>query len=94
MIYLVILLTTANLLEDCLSRLDISFVVHKLSQLVAKSRVPHLQVVHVLLRDLKGSSGQGVLLPTALSFQIKAFSNAYWASCLDYRKSTVGFCIF
>ena len=38
-----------RLLYLTLSRLDISFAVHKLSQFIAQPQITHLQVVHHLL---------------------------------------------
>ncbi|KAL5569566.1 hypothetical protein UlMin_026141 [Ulmus minor] len=90
-----------------LSRPDITFAVHKLSQFLAKPRVPHLKVVHHLLRYLKSPPSQGIFFPVSSSYQIRAYSNAApsslhlkafsdsdWTSCLDSRKSVTGFCIF
>lgn len=64
-----------RLLYLTISRPDICFVVHKLSQFVVKPRVPHLQAVHMLLRYIKGSSAQEVFLSTSTSFQLKGFSD-------------------
>lgn len=76
------------------SQLDITFAIHKLSQFVSQPRQPHLSVVHSLLRYLKGSPGKGIFLQASSSFQLRAFIDANWASCLDTRKSTIGFCVF
>ena len=76
------------------SRHDITFAIHKLSQYVAQSRQTHLLVVQTLLRYLKGCPNQDILLKKSSSFHLKAFSDADWASCIDSRKSTTGFCIF
>ncbi|WP_338140430.1 Ty1/Copia family ribonuclease HI [Candidatus Phytoplasma australasiaticum] len=83
-----------RLLYLTVSRPDITFAVHRLSQFVARPRQPHLNAVHTLLRYLKGSPGQGIFLPASSSFKIRAFSDADWASCPDSRRSTTGFCIF
>lgn len=76
------------------SRLNITFAIHKLSQYVAKLRTTHMNVVNHLLRYLKGCPAQGILLFAASSFQIRGFFDADWASCLDSCKSTTGYCIF
>lgn len=83
-----------RLLYLTISRPDITFAVHKLSQFVASPRKPHLAAVHTLLRYIKGCSAQGVFLSVTSSFQLQAFSDADWASCQDSRKSTTGFCVF
>ncbi|XP_068655834.1 uncharacterized mitochondrial protein AtMg00810-like [Aristolochia californica] len=95
-----------KLLYLTLSRPDITFSVHKLTQFVGQPRLPYLKAVHHLLRYLKNSSGQGLLFSSTSSLQmraysnvcapvlLKAFSDADWGSCLDSRRSTTGFCIF
>ena len=62
-----------RLLYLTVSRPDIMFAVHKLSQYVTHPCQSHMAVANHLLQ---------------------AFSDADWASCLDTRKSTIGFCIF
>ncbi|XP_072950413.1 uncharacterized protein [Typha angustifolia] len=83
-----------KLLYLTISRPDITFVVHKLSQFVSKPRQQHLVAIHHLLRYLKATPGQGLLFSPSSSFQLRAFSDADWGSCLDSRKSITGFCIF
>lgn len=83
-----------RLLYLTLSRPDITFAIHKLSQYVAQPRLPHLQAVHHLLRYLKGNPGQGLLFPASSTHQLQAFSDADWGTCLDTRRSVTGFCIF
>ncbi|XP_061342607.1 uncharacterized mitochondrial protein AtMg00240-like [Gastrolobium bilobum] len=77
-----------------LFRSDITYVVHRLSQFVSQSRIPHLHVVHHLLRYLKNHPGQRLIFPSSSSLQLKAFSDADWGGCLDTRRSVIGFCIF
>ncbi|XP_061366238.1 uncharacterized mitochondrial protein AtMg00810-like [Gastrolobium bilobum] len=83
-----------RLLYLTLSRPDITFAVHKLSQFMSQPRTTHLQAAHHLLRYLKGRPGQGVLFSSSSSMQLKAFSDADWGGCPDSRKSVTGFCIF
>ena len=77
-----------------ISRPDICFFVHRLSQFLHKPTKHHLDAAHHLLKYLKGSPGQGVLIKPIDSFHLKAFVDADWGSCLDTRRSITGFCIF
>ncbi|XP_073120341.1 uncharacterized mitochondrial protein AtMg00240-like [Henckelia pumila] len=83
-----------RLLYLTITRPDITFAVHKLSQFVASPRPPHLKEVHHLFRYMNRTPGQGIFFPASSPLQLKAFSDADWGSCTDSRKSTTGFCIF
>lgn len=77
-----------------ISRPDICFPVHKLSQYMQAPRKPHLQVVHHLLQYLKSAPGQGLFFPANNSMNLTAYADADWSSCLDTRRSTTGFAAF
>ena len=83
-----------RLLYLTLSRPDIMFIVHKLSQFVACPRLPHLKAAHNLLRYLKSRPGQGIFFFSTHSLQVKVFFDSNWGSCLDTRKSVTGYCVF
>ena len=57
-------------------------------------RVPHLHVVHHLLQYIKSAPGQGLFFPVQNSLNLIAFADVDWASCVDTRRSTSGFCVF
>ena len=62
-----------RLLYLILSRPDISFVVHQLSQYVAQPHMPHFQAAYHLLRYLKQSPGQGLFFSCSSSLQLRLF---------------------
>ena len=77
-----------------LSRPDITYAMHRLSQFLAQSRVPHMKVATRILQYIKGTPGQGVFFPVDLGLQLKAFCDANQAGYPDTRKSLAGYCVF
>ncbi|XP_035548665.1 uncharacterized mitochondrial protein AtMg00810-like [Juglans regia] len=83
-----------HLLYLTISRPDICFSVQTLSQYMANPTDTHLLTAHKVLKYLKGTPGQGLLLPRSSSFQLEAYCDSDWASCPDTRRSVSGYCIF
>ena len=83
-----------KLLYLTISRLDISFVVYKLNQFMAKPDKTHMNVANHLLRYINGSPGQGIFLSKTNDLILKAFANADWGSCPDTRRSIIEFHVF
>lgn len=77
-----------------ITRPDLVYAVHILSQFMDKPRQPHLDAAHKVLRYLKQTPGQGILLPSTGQLKLKAYYDADWARCKDTRRSTTGYCIF
>ena len=83
-----------KLLYLTLTRLDICYSVHKLSQFMSSPKIPHLQVAYKVLKYLKKTPRQGLFLSTSSEFKLKAYCDANWAVCPDTRKSVSGVCVF
>ncbi|KAK3005742.1 hypothetical protein RJ639_017145 [Escallonia herrerae] len=73
---------------------DISYVVHILSQFMHKPRRPHYDAAIRVLRYLKNSPGQGILLSSNSSLSLRAYCDVDWAGCPTTRKSTTGYIVF
>lgn len=70
-----------------ITRPDLVYVDHVLSQFMDRPRQPHLDAAHKVLRYIKQASGQGILLPSTDSLELKAYCDADWARCKDTRRS-------
>ena len=76
------------------TRPDISYSVNKVSQYMHQPTEKHWQAVKRILRYLRSTLTHGLLLHRSNTTQVSAYSDSDWASSLDDRKSTSGFCIF
>ncbi|CAL2238881.1 unnamed protein product [Prunus armeniaca] len=76
-----------------ITRPDLTYAVHVLSQFMDKPQQPHLEAAHKVLKYIKHTPGQGILLPSTGSLQLRAFCDADWARCKDTRRSITGYCI-
>ncbi|XP_057434376.1 uncharacterized mitochondrial protein AtMg00810-like [Lotus japonicus] len=77
-----------------ITRPDISYAVHVVSQFVSSPTTVHWAAVLRILRYLRGTQFQSLLFPSSSSVQLRAYSDADWAGSPSDRKSTTGFCIF
>ncbi|CAH9102709.1 unnamed protein product [Cuscuta europaea] len=78
-----------------LTRPDITYAVHLVSQFMHAPRTTHLLAVKRIYRYLQGTTDYGLWLQANrdISF-IVAYSNAHWAGCPDNSRSTTGYAIF
>ncbi|GKE25821.1 uncharacterized mitochondrial protein-like protein [Tanacetum coccineum] len=76
------------------TRLDISYAVHIVSQFVSAPTTVHWDVVLHILRYLRGTQLETLLLPSTFSLDLRAYCDSDWADDVVSRKSTTRFCIF
>ncbi|KAL0430697.1 UNVERIFIED_CONTAM: Retrovirus-related Pol polyprotein from transposon RE2 [Sesamum radiatum] len=76
------------------TRPDISYGIQQLSQFLLHPCTGHWAAALHLVRYLKGTPHTGLFFPSSSSFEVRAYCDADWVSCLDTRRSISGFCIF
>ncbi|XP_031276499.1 uncharacterized protein LOC116134961 [Pistacia vera] len=77
-----------------ITRPDIAYDVHVVSQFVASPTTDHWAAVLRTLRYLRGTVFQSLLLPSTSSLELRAYFDADHGSDPMDRKSITGFCIF
>ena len=77
-----------------LTRPDIFFAVNKVCQFLSKPTGIHWEAVKRILRYVKGTIDTGLRFTRSTSTLLSIFTDADWAGCTDYRRSTGGFAIF
>lgn len=82
-----------RLLYLTITRPDIAFPVHTLSQFMEAPTDIHLKAAYKVLRYLKLTMGQGIHLFADSDFQLTGFCDADWGSCPDTRRSVTGYCV-
>src|SRR4051812_14959001 len=76
------------------TRPDISHAVGLVSRYMHDPRTQHMEAAMRILRYLKGSPGKGLWYGRKGHLKIEGYCDADWASCVDDRRSTSGYCIF
>lgn len=76
------------------TRPNISYVVHFLSQHMHSPLQSHFAAALRVLRYLKASPGCGIQFSNSGLLSLHAFSYADWAKCLVTIKSVLGYCVF
>ena len=70
-----------------ITRPDLSYAVHVLSQVMHEPRQAHWNAVMRVLRYLKGSPGQGIMLRSDSDLKIRAYCDSDYNSCPRTRRS-------
>ncbi|KAG7544005.1 Zinc finger CCHC-type [Arabidopsis thaliana x Arabidopsis arenosa] len=83
-----------RLLYLCITRPDITFAVHCLSQYLSCPTDAHLHAAQNILKYLKNNPGQGLFFSAKTELCLNAFADADWGTCLDSRRSVSGVCVF
>jgi hypothetical protein len=83
-----------RLLYLCHTRPDITYAVGVVSRYMHEPRSGHLDIVHRILRYLKGTPGKGLWFAKSGHLEVDGYSDSDWASCQDDRRSTSGYCVF
>ncbi|WJZ94464.1 hypothetical protein VitviT2T_013319 [Vitis vinifera] len=81
-----------NLVYLTVTRPDISYVVHQVSQYLSAPRSTHYAAVLRILRYLKGTIFHGLFYSAQSPLVLRAFSDADWAGDPTDRRSTTGYC--
>jgi hypothetical protein len=83
-----------RLLYLCHTRPDITYAVSIVSRYMHEPRSGHLDIVHRILRYLKGTPGKGLWFAKSGHLEVDGYSDSDWAGCQDDRRSTSGYCVF
>ena len=81
-----------NLVYLIVTRLDISYVVHQVSQYLSTLRSTHYAAILRILRYLKDTLFHGLFYSTQSLLILRAFSDANWAGDPTNHKSITGYC--
>uniref|UniRef100_A0A7N2KXZ2 Retrovirus-related Pol polyprotein from transposon TNT 1-94 n=1 Tax=Quercus lobata TaxID=97700 RepID=A0A7N2KXZ2_QUELO len=74
------------------TRPDISYAVHQVSQYLSAPRSTHYAAVLRILRYLKGTLFHGIFYSAQSPLVLHAFSNTDWVGDPTDRRSTIGYC--
>jgi hypothetical protein len=62
-----------------ITRPNLSFIVNQISKFMHSPRIPHLDVINIILRYLKGTPGKGIWMKRNETNAICGYSDADWA---------------
>ncbi|XP_021734043.1 uncharacterized protein LOC110700750 [Chenopodium quinoa] len=76
------------------TRPDLAYSVHILSQSMHKPRIEHWEAALRVVRYLKGTPGQGILLSGDSDLTLQGWCDSDWAACPLTRCSLTGWLVF
>ncbi|CAM8999359.1 unnamed protein product [Rhodiola kirilowii] len=79
-----------KLIYMTITRPDLSYPVHILSQFMQQPTTKHLRAAHRVLRYIKGAPAQGLFFSADSTLQLQGFCDADWAACPVTRRSVTG----
>ncbi|XP_020520275.1 uncharacterized protein LOC110006867 [Amborella trichopoda] len=82
------------LIDLIMTRPDIAYVVHVMSQFVSDPRQLHLSAVHLILCYVRGTSIRGLFFDSTSSLDLSAYADVDWAGYSDTCRSTTRYCVF
>ncbi|XP_018632785.1 secreted RxLR effector protein 161-like [Nicotiana tomentosiformis] len=74
-----------------MTRPDICYAVHMLSQFMHCPKKSHMEVAIRLVRHKKKATGLGFLMSSKQSPRLTTFCDIDWASCPVYKRSVTGY---
>ena len=74
-----------------ITRPELCYAVHILSQFMQAPKEAHMEAARRVLRYLKGTPGQGLLLKADSDLQVYAFCDSDWGACPLTRRSLTGY---
>ncbi|XP_062182142.1 uncharacterized mitochondrial protein AtMg00810-like [Phragmites australis] len=77
-----------------LTRPDIAYAVNQACLHMHSPTDTHWNLVKRILCYLRGTIDHGINISASSSTELKAYSDANWAGCLNTRRSTSGYCVF
>ncbi|KAL5544077.1 hypothetical protein UlMin_007861 [Ulmus minor] len=76
------------------TRPDIAFIVNRLSQFLQSPTTSHWLGAKRVLCYLKGTRDMGLHINFCDKLDLQSFTDAYYACCLDNRRSIAGYCVY
>ena len=83
-----------RLIYLAVTRPDLTYSVHILSQFMQEPCIEHWEAALKVVRYLKGTPGQGILLSADCDLTLQGWCDSDWAACPITRRSLTGWLVF